>query len=97
MSTTTSVTVDQSCYSVEGSRAPSHDLSWFVTCRFAVVLQHFTQHQFVGVFTKWVAENGSRSQVHVAVGALGLVGAGAIKVPLREICSSRRMEAILQQ
>lgn len=53
------------------------------TCRFSVVLQHFTQNQLVGVFAKGVTEHGSRDQVHVTVGTLCLVCAGAIKVPLR--------------
>lgn len=55
----------------------------FVTCRFAVVLEHFTQHQLVGVFAEWIPEHGGRNQIHVAVGAFRLVGTGAIKVPLR--------------
>lgn len=43
------------------------DKASFVTCRFAVVLLHLTQDQFVGVFAKWIAEHGSRNQIHVAV------------------------------
>lgn len=65
-------------------------LSCFVTCRLAVVLQHFTQDQLVGVFTKRVTEHGSRDQIHVAVRAFRLVGTGAIEVPLRQIYTSRR-------
>lgn len=53
------------------------------TCRLSIVLQHFTQNQLVGVPAKRVPEHGSRDQVHVAVGALCLVCARAVKVPLR--------------
>ena len=56
-----------------------------LTCWLAVVLQHLTEHQLVGVFPERVPEHGCRDQEHVAVGALGLVGAGAVKVPLRKI------------
>ena len=56
-----------------------------LTCRFAVVLEHFTQNQLVGVFAEWIPEHGGREQVHVAVGALGLVRAGAVEVPLGKI------------
>lgn len=60
------------------------------TCSFAVVLEHFTQNQLVGVFAEWIAEHGSRNQVHVAVGALSLIGAGAIEVPLGQIYGRRK-------
>lgn len=69
-------------------------LSFFVTCRFAVVLQHFTQNQLVGVFAEWITEHGSRDQIHVAVGALSLVGTGAIKVPLRQIYKRKGADVI---
>lgn len=55
------------------------------TCWLAVVFEHLTQHQLVGVFPERVPEHGCRDQEHVAVGALWLVGAGAIKVPLRKV------------
>lgn len=60
------------------------------TCRLAVVLEDLTKHEFVGVLAKRVPEHGSRSQVHVTVGAFRLVGAGAIEIPLREIWSKER-------
>lgn len=66
-----------------------HEMLWIynlVTCWFAVVLQHFAKNQLVGVFAKWITKHGSRNQIHVAVGALGLVCTGAIKVPLGQIC-----------
>ncbi len=68
-------------------------MSLLVTCRFAIVLLHFTQDQLVGVFAEGIAEHGSRNQIHVAVGALRLVGTGAIEVPLRQICKRERRKA----
>lgn len=62
-----------------------------LTGRFAVVLQDFTKDQLVGIFTEGITKHGSGNQVHVTVGALCLVGAGAIKVPLREICKRMRI------
>lgn len=41
-----------------------------VTCWLMVVLEHFTEHQLVGVFSEWVPEHGYRNQEHIAVGAL---------------------------
>lgn len=63
---------------------------FLLTCRFAVVLEHFTQDQLVGVFAERIPKHGTRKQIHVAVGALGLVGTGAVKVPLGEIYKRRK-------
>lgn len=57
-----------------------------LTCRFPVVLEHFAQHQLVGVQAKRVPEHADGHQEHVAVGALCLCRAGAIKIPLGDIC-----------
>jgi len=65
-------------------------LSFLVTCRFAVVLEHFAQDQLVGVLAERIPKHGSRDQVHVAIGALGLGRAGAIEVPLGEIYKGRK-------
>lgn len=51
------------------------------TCRHAVVLEHLTEYQLVWVFAEGVTEHGSRDEIHVAVGAFGLVSAGPVKVP----------------
>lgn len=59
--------------------------SFLLTCWLSVVLEHFTQHQLVGVFPERVPEHGYRDQEHVTVGTLRLIGAGAVKVPLRKI------------
>ncbi len=60
-------------------------LSEVLTCWLAVVLEHLAEHQLVGVFPERVPEHGCRDQEHVTVGALRLVGAGAVEVPLRKI------------
>ncbi len=52
-----------------------------------VVFEDFTQNQFVGVLPEGVSEHGLWDQVHVTVGPLRLIGAGAIKVPFRKIYS----------
>lgn len=52
-----------------------------------VVFENFTQNQFVGVLPEGVSEHGLWDQVHVTVGPLRLIGAGAIKVPFRKIYS----------
>lgn len=65
------------------------------TCRFSVVFEHFTQDQLVWVFAKWITEHGRRDQVHVTVGTFRLIGAGAIKVPLRQIYGVT--EAVINQ
>lgn len=57
-----------------------------LTCRLPVVLEHFAQHQLVGVQAKRVPEHADGHQEHVAVGALRLRCAGAIKIPLGDIC-----------
>lgn len=54
-------------------------------CRLPVVLEHFAQHQLVGVQAKRVPEHADGHQEHVAVGALRLRCAGAIKIPLGDI------------
>lgn len=41
-----------------------------LTCRLAVVFEHLTQDQFVGVFPEGISEHSSRDQIHVAVRAL---------------------------
>jgi hypothetical protein len=65
-------------YSGEGIHTnPTH------TCRLSVILEYFTQHQLVGILAERVPKHGSRNKIHVAVGALRLVSAGTIKVPLR--------------
>lgn len=56
-----------------------------ITGRQTVVFEHFTQHQFIGVQGEGVSEHGHGDEVHVAVGALGLVRAGAVEVPFRDI------------
>lgn len=53
------------------------------TSRWTVVLQDLTENQFIGVKVEWIPEHADRDEVHVTVGAFGLVGAWAIKVPLR--------------
>lgn len=60
------------------------------TCRLTVVFEDLTENKFIGVLAERVPKHGSRSQVHVTVGAFGLVGAGAIEIPLREIWSKER-------
>lgn len=55
------------------------------TCRQAVVFKDFTEDQFVGVEGERVSEHADRDEEQVTVGALGLVRARAIKVPLRNI------------
>lgn len=57
-----------------------------LTCRFPVVLQHFAQHQLVGVQAEGVPEHADGHQEHVTVGALRLRCAGAIEIPLGHIC-----------
>lgn len=54
-----------------------------VTCRFAVILEDLTHHQLVFAHPERVAVQGHGVEVHVRVGALGLVGARAVIVPDR--------------
>lgn len=51
----------------------------------AVVLENLAEDQLVGVEGERVPEHGDGDEVHVAVGALGLVGARSIEVPLRNV------------
>ena len=67
---------------------------FLLTCWLVIVLEHFTEHQLVGVFPERVPEHSYRDQEHVAVGALRLVGAGAIKVPLRKVWQWKTTETI---
>lgn len=43
------------------------------TCRKAVVLENFAEDQFVGVKSERISEHTHRDEVHVAIGAFGLV------------------------
>ncbi len=52
------------------------------TCRYTVVFEDLTEDQFVGVEGEWISEHADWDEVHVTVGAFGLVCARAIKVPL---------------
>lgn len=49
---------------------PNVTLPLRLTCRLAVVFEHFTQDQFVGIFPERVSEHGSRDKVHITVRAL---------------------------
>lgn len=51
----------------------------------AVVRENLAEDQLVGVEGEGVPEHADGDEVHVAVGAHGLVGAGSIEVPLRNI------------
>lgn len=64
-----------------------------LTCGFPVVLQHFAEHQFVGVQAKRVPEHADRHQEHVTVGALRLRRARAIEIPLRDICEAEERQS----
>lgn len=55
------------------------------TWRQAVVLKDLTEDQFIGVQGEWISEHADWDEVHVTVGAFGLVCAGTIKVPLWNI------------
>lgn len=55
------------------------------TCGQSVVLEDLAEHQLVGVAGEGVAEHADGHQVHVAVGAFGLVRARAVEVPLRDV------------
>ena len=59
-----------------------------LTCEFPVVLQHFAQYQLVGVQAEGVPEHADGHQEHVTVGALRLRCAGAIEIPLGDICGA---------
>lgn len=54
-----------------------------VTCGFAVILEDLTHHQLVFAHPEGVAVQSHGMEVHVRVGALGLVRAGAVIVPDR--------------
>lgn len=56
-----------------------------LTCGESVVLEDLAEDQLVWVEGERVPEHADRDQVHVAVGAFGLGGAGAIEVPLRDV------------
>lgn len=55
------------------------------TCWFFVVFEDLTEHQFIWIPSEGISEYSHWMKVHVRVGALGLVCAGAVIVPNRTI------------
>lgn len=55
------------------------------TCWFFVVFEDLTEHQFIWIPSEGISEYSHWMKVHVRVGTLGLVCAGAVIVPNRTI------------
>lgn len=48
---------------------PFTGMSKISLCRLLVILENFTEHQFIGVFVEEVPKCGNRDKVHATVGA----------------------------
>lgn len=66
--------------------SPLHSAKHLInTCWFFVVFEDLTEHQFIWIPSEGISEYSHWMKVHVRVGALGLVCAGAVIVPNRTI------------